>query len=65
MVDVLIANPFVTTIGVADRVNVTFAAAQSAIDQLIRFGMLREVTGRTRSPLYVLADILALMRRER
>jgi len=58
VLDDLFANPFVTAAGIRDRHRVSFPTAQSAVDGLLRMGVLREITGRRRNRIYCADEIL-------
>ncbi len=58
LLDELFANPFVTAGSIRDRYNVSFPTAQSAIDGLVRMGVLHEITGRPRNRIYCAREIL-------
>lgn len=61
LVDSLFARP-ATTIGEATKLlGVTPASASANITKLVKAGILREITGRTRDRVYVARRILALM----
>ena len=61
LIDSLFARP-ATTIGEATRLlGVTPASASANITKLVKAGILREITGRTRDRVYVARRILALM----
>ena len=48
VVEELFANPWVSAPMVRDRMKVTFRTAQKAIDELVKLGILREMTGQRR-----------------
>jgi Fic family protein len=61
VVELLFAQPLLTTRQVELELGIPFAGAQRMIDQLIRSGMLREVTGRRRNRIYRADRILAIL----
>ena len=60
-VDLLFAQPVITTRLVETALGINFAGAQRLIDQLIRAGLLREVTGGRRNRIYRADKILAIL----
>jgi len=60
-VDLLFAQPVITTRLVETALGINFAGAQRLIDQLIQAGFLREVTGGRRNRIYRADAILAIM----
>jgi Fic family protein len=59
LVDHLFENPYVQTRSLSNRLNVSFAATQMAIDQLVEMGLLQEVTGQKRNRVYLAVEVLA------
>jgi ribosomal protein S25 len=61
MVELLAANPFITTAGVARQLAVAFTTAQRAIERLERSGIVQQTSHARRNRVYyarVLLDIL-------
>jgi Fic family protein len=59
VVDLLFAHPFVTIPQAAQALQVQFPAAQRHIDQLVKAGLLREITGRARKRVFRADEIVA------
>lgn len=59
VIDLLFANPFITISQAARALHVEFPAAQRYIDQLLKAGLLREITGRARKRVYRAEEIIA------
>jgi len=60
-VDLLFAQPVITTRQVETALGINFVGAQRLIDQLIQAGLLREVTGGRRNRIYRADEILAIL----
>lgn len=58
---ILIAQPAVSVQYVADRVGVTFAAAQNAINQLVQAEILTPVGNRKRSRIWVATEVIEVL----
>jgi Fic family protein len=58
LVDDLFKNPYVTAPRFSGRVNISFPAAQKAINKLVEAGILKEITGQARNRVYLCAEIL-------
>ena len=56
----LFANPAVTVTSAASELGVTYRSAKNIIDQLVGFGILRELGARKRNRIYVAQDIVNL-----
>jgi len=61
----LFANPWISAPAVRDRWKVNFRTAQKAIDELARFRILTEATGRDRGRAWVAHEIMAIVSGER
>ena len=61
VVELFFAQPLLTTRQVETELGIPFAGAQRLIDQLIQFGMLREITGGRRNRIYRADQILAIL----
>ena len=57
-VDLLFAQPVLTTRQAEAALEVNFATAQRYIDQLLRLGLIREVTGQARNRVYRAEGVL-------
>lgn len=58
LVDQLFINPAITASRAAAALNVQFSSAQKTIDKLVRFGIVKELTGRKRNRIYLATEIL-------
>ena len=61
VVELFFAQPLLTTRQVETELGISFTGAQRLIDQLIQFGMLREITGGKRNRIYRADQILAIL----
>ncbi len=61
VVDLLFAQPMITTRQVETALETNFVGAQRLIDQLIQAGMLREITGGRRNRVYRADEILNIL----
>jgi len=59
LIDYLFERPLINVGMVKSRLNVAFNTAQSNIDKLVKAGILKEVTGKTRYRFFVASEILA------
>jgi len=63
IIDALFTNLFVVATREAERQNVTYAAAQNAIDALVAAGVIEELTGRTYGKVYSSRRLLEIVDR--
>src|SRR5919108_2638927 len=61
LLDALFQSLAVTVPAVAKRFRVTYPTAQSAVEELVTEGILRETTGQRRSRAYLAHEIVALV----
>jgi Fic family protein len=61
LLDYLLANPFITTKGVAAKLRVAFTTAQRAIEKLEKRSILKEVSGGKRDRVYCAKAILDIL----
>ena len=61
VVDLLFAQPVITTRQVETALETNFLGAQRLIDQLVQAGMLREITGGRRNRVYRADEILKIL----
>ena len=61
LVDLLAANPFVTTTGVAQRLKVAFTTAQRAIQRLVKLGILAPASDARRDRVYCARALLDIL----
>ena len=64
VVEDLFVNPWVSAPMVRDRMKVTFRTAQKAIDELVKLGVLHEMTGQRRYRMWQAYDIVQIHSRE-
>src|SRR5262249_17257487 len=57
----LFQNPYITTPRLAHRLKVSFPAAQSSINTLMKLGILKEMTGRPRNRIYCAEELLRII----
>jgi Fic family protein len=61
MVDLLIEYPVLTTVFVRDHFNITYPAAQSNIDKLVKAGILKAVSAAKRHKLFIAEKVLEII----
>jgi Fic family protein len=61
VVDLIFMRPVVTVKSVQEHLNVTFPAANKAIQFLVTENILTEITGRKRNKVYAAKDVLAIL----
>jgi Fic family protein len=61
LVELLGANPFVTTKGVAERLGIAFTTAQRAIERLHRVGIVQPVTAARRNRAFCAQQLLDIL----
>ncbi len=61
LLDMLFLNPFVSLPGVSDYLRITWPTAKSAVERLVKLGILREVSGRKRSRIYCAENLLNII----
>ena len=61
VIDLLAANPFITTTGVADRLGLAFTTAQRAIERLERNDIVQQTTDAKRSRVYCARALLEIL----
>lgn len=65
LVDDLFANPAMTIGQARKRLEVTYRSAQQNVEKLVKAGILREHTGRSRNRIYVAPEIVSIIQRRR
>lgn len=63
VVDMMFAQPFVSIPEIAAKLHVSYPTAQRYVQQIVGFGLLREVTGKARNRLYRADEILEAIER--
>ena len=61
LVELLAANPFVTTKGAAEKMEVAFTTAQRAIERLAKLGILKQVSDAKRDRVYCARALLDIL----
>ncbi|MEW6104710.1 MAG: Fic family protein [bacterium] len=61
LLDMLFLNPFVSLPGISDYLKVTWPTAKASVEHLIKLGILKEVSGRKRSRIYCLRELLNIL----
>jgi Fic family protein len=61
VVELLAANPFITTKGAAERLSVAFTTAQRAIERLDRLGIVKQVGDAKRDRVYCAKALLDIL----
>jgi Fic family protein len=61
VVELLGANPFITTNGVANRLRVAFTTAQRAIERLERVGIVKQMSAAKRDRVYCASALLDIL----
>jgi len=61
LVDLLIERPVITTVFVSRSLNVTYPAAKSNINKLIKIGILKEISGIKRNRIFVAEKVLEII----
>jgi Fic family protein len=64
-VDLLFAHPVLTARQVEAALEINFPGAQRLIDQFVKAGLLREITGGRRNRVYRADEILAIMQMDK
>ena len=59
--DMLFLNPFVSLPGVNDYLKITWPTAKTAVERLVKLGILREVSGRKRGRIYCAEELLNIV----
>ncbi|OHB77787.1 MAG: hypothetical protein A2Z25_21095 [Planctomycetes bacterium RBG_16_55_9] len=61
LVDLLVERPVITTVFVAQHLDVTYPAAKNNIAKLVKAGILRETTGAKRNRIYIAEKVLEII----
>lgn len=61
LIQLLLADVFVTVPRVARQLNVSYLSAQRAIEDLVEVGVLLEITGRKRDRVYAASEVLKIL----
>jgi len=64
LLDMLFMNPFVSLKGISEILKVTWPTAKASVEQLTKFGILKEVSGRKRNRLYCAEELLNVITRD-
>jgi Fic family protein len=61
LLDMLFVNPFVSLNGASEFLKVTWPTAKASVEQLIKLGILKEISGRKRNRLYCAKELLNII----
>lgn len=61
LLDMLFLNPYVSLSGASEYLKITWPTAKSAVERLVKLGMLREVSGRKRNRIYCFEELLNIL----
>lgn len=61
MPETILATPYMTIQRIADKHQVSFPAASSAITKLVELGLLREITGKSYGKLFICTKVLDIL----
>ena len=61
LLDMLFLNPFVSLPGISDYLKITWPTAKTSVERLVKFGILKEVSGRKRSRIYCAKELLDIL----
>jgi Fic family protein len=61
LLDMLFVNPFVSLNGISEFLKVTWPTAKASVEQLIKLGILKEISGRKRNRLYCAEELLNII----
>lgn len=61
LLDILFVNPFVSLNGISKFLKVTWPTAKASVEQLIKLGILKEISGRKRNRLYCAKELLNII----
>lgn len=64
LLDMLFINPFVSLNGISEFLKVTWPTAKASVEQLIRLGILKEISGRKRNRIYCAEKLLNLIAKD-
>jgi len=61
LLDMLFLNPFVSLPGISEYLKVTWPTARASVERLVKFGILKEVSGRKRNRVYCAEELLNIL----
>lgn len=64
LLDMLFVNPIVSLNGVSEFLKVTWPTAKASVEQLIKLGILKEISGRKRNRIYCAKELLNIIAKD-
>jgi len=64
LLDMLFVNPFVSLNGISEFLKVTWPTAKASVEQLIKLGILKEISGRKRNRIYCAKELLNIITKD-
>jgi len=64
LLDMLFVNPIVSLNGISEFLKVTWPTAKASVEQLIRLGILKEISGRKRNRIYCAKELLDMIEKD-
>jgi Fic family protein len=64
LLDMLFVNPIVSLNGISEFLKVTWPTAKASVQQLIKLGMLEEISGRKRNRIYCAKELLGIITKD-
>ena len=64
LLDMLFVNPIVSLNGISEFLKVTWPTAKASVEQLIRLGILKEISGRKRNRIYCAKELLDMIAKD-
>jgi Fic family protein len=64
LLDMLFVNPIVSLNGISEFLKVTWPTAKASVQQLIKLGMLEEISGRKRNRIYCAKELLSIITKD-
>jgi len=64
LLDMLFVNPIVSLNGISEFLKVTWPTAKASVQQLIKLGILKEISGRKRNRVYCAKELLGVIAKD-
>jgi len=64
LLDMLFVNPMVSLNGISEFLEVTWPTAKASVEQLIKLGILKEISGRKRNRIYCAKELLNIIAKD-
>lgn len=64
LLDMLFVNPMVSLNGISEFLEVTWPTAKASVEQLIKLGILKEISGRKRNRIYCAEELLNIIAKD-